>query len=356
MRKTFILLLSLLVFASCSKNKEDDRVMVLLDTDMVEVFDDGVVLLMLASNPDVNLLGITTVTGNTWNTSGTAYAIRQLEAIGRTDIPVVEGANRPLLAEQFNNLRADWTEWGYGDQYLGALETKEYDTWLDAYHAYYNSEPTMKPQEIDAADFIIKQVRANPGKVCLLAIGPCTNIANAVQRDPGIVPLVKKIVYMGGNFHCEGHELPWAEFNWLADPDAANIAVHAPFAEQLVVGQDVSDRVRMTGKYYHELIDATTNDTIKEMFKKNYLNGYFEKDPDLQWYMWDIISALALLDESYITNEENTYVTVTTEGKFRGQCNLYDESPEEGTQKIRIILDADDYRIRDAVLETVSKL
>ena len=96
MRKMiFSTLVCLILFGATAQAQKKEKV--ILDTDMVEVFDDGITMMMLANAPNIDLIGVTIVVGNTWVPEGTAYAIRQLEDIGKSHIPVVPGIRYPIL-------------------------------------------------------------------------------------------------------------------------------------------------------------------------------------------------------------------------------------------------------------------
>ena len=78
-------------------------------------------------------------------------------------------------------------------------------------------------------DFIIEEVRKHPGELTIVEIGPCSNLALAVLKAPDIVPLIKRVIFMGGSFFKPGNVTPTAEFNWWFDPEAARIVVRTPF-------------------------------------------------------------------------------------------------------------------------------
>lgn len=97
------------------------REKVILDADMVDLFDDGIAMMMLAESPKMDLKGVTIVIGNTWVETGTASAIRQLEGIGRTDIPVYMGVNETVRKDRFANMKEEKRIYGRGhDSHLGA--------------------------------------------------------------------------------------------------------------------------------------------------------------------------------------------------------------------------------------------
>ena len=154
---------------------------VLLDTDMVEMFDDGVALVM-------------------------------------------QGMRYPLRPQRHELFEMERAQFGMGhDAWLGSIGRPEPTSWLEFYKKHYKSEPKFKPLDIHAVNFIIDTIRANPHEVTIAAIGPCTNLAAAIRMAPDIVPLVKRVVYMGGAFFQPGNVTPAAEFNWWIDPEAAQI-------------------------------------------------------------------------------------------------------------------------------------
>ena len=112
---------------------------VLLDTDMVEMFDDGVALIMLANAPGIDLLGVTCVTGNSWVQEGVAYSLRHLEIEGR-NIPVVEGMRYPLRPQRHELFEMERAQFGMGhDAWLGSLGRPEPASWQDFYKQQYGS-------------------------------------------------------------------------------------------------------------------------------------------------------------------------------------------------------------------------
>ena len=202
--------IAMILFLLCSlimpvRTEAAEKELILLDSDMIDMFDDGVAMMMLAKAPNIKLLGVTTSTGNDWAQSGTASAIRQLESIGVSDVPVVEGTTPKYIRKRLANLQNEIDEFGYGfEQYYGAASHVEYADWKDAYRQNYKADPTLEPLKASAEDFIILMVRANPDKVTIVEIGPCTNLAAAIKKAPDIVPLIKRVVYMGGAFFQTG--------------------------------------------------------------------------------------------------------------------------------------------------------
>ena len=119
-------------------------------------------------------------------------------------------------------------------------------------------------------------MKANPHEVTILAIGPLTDLALAFRTAPEIVPLVKRIVYMGGAFDVPGNVTPAAEFNWWFDPEAVRIVLREPI-EHVVVPLDVTDTARFGKDVYDRISGADT--PIAKLFAAEYADT-FAKDPN----------------------------------------------------------------------------
>lgn len=344
MKKLFIT--GLLIIATLCLPSAQARDKVILDTDMVEGFDDGVAMMMLANAPNIDLIGVTIVVGNTWVPEGTAYAIRQLECVGKQKIPVVPGIRQPIYPNRFQTIKNERILFGIGDAYVGAAGYEEPKSWESVYLTHYGKEPSAKPLDMKAVNFIIDQVKANPNEITIIAIGTCVNIATAVRIAPEIVPLIKRIVYMGGSFFRPGNTTPTAEFNWWMDPESAKIAVRTPFNDQTIVGLDVCEKMEFRKAKYDEIIGLTKNADIVNIFKRNFLNTLFLENPNYVHFIWDVIAASIVIDPTLVKNQTDRYVDVNSQFGFSyGQALAFDKNQPIGTQKAHIILDVDKERL-----------
>ncbi len=345
MQKVFIGVICAMLLL-CTVVQAQQKEKVILDTDMVEVFDDGITMMMLAKAPNIDLLGVTVVVGNTWVNEGIAYGIRQLEVIGRSDIPVVPGIRQPLYPDRFETIKNERILFGIGDAYVGAAGYPEPKTWESVYLQKYGSEPTVKPLDMKAVNFIIEQVMQNPNEITIIAIGTCVNLATAVRIAPEIVPLIKRVIYMGGSFFKPGNTTPTAEFNWWMDPDAAKICVRTPFKEQVIVGLDVCETMPFRKDKYEEIISITNNPELKNMLNRNFLKTLFIEDPNYVHYIWDVIAGAIMIDPTLITGEVTRYVDVNSQFGFSyGQSLAFDGNQPVGSQLARIILTVDSDRV-----------
>jgi purine nucleosidase len=182
----------------------------LIDTDTAS--DDAVALIMALRHPDVRVAAITVVAGNVPLDQATRNALYTAELCGAGDVPVYAGAARPLLREPQH------AEWFHGRDGLGDQN--------------YPASKTRCRRE-HATDAILQAVEANPG-LTLVTLGPLTNIALALAREPGIVKNIARCVVMGGNPCCEGNVTPAAEYNVWVDPEAARIVLRSGMNVELV--------------------------------------------------------------------------------------------------------------------------
>ena len=191
---------------------------VILDTD--PGVDDALALLLATQSPELEILGICTVSGNVPLDTGTRNAFRILDLAGRTDISIYEGADQPLKRNSIHAMEI------HGQGGLGATELTD-----------PGGDPAGK-----AVDFIVDTLSKYPEEVTLIAVGPLTNLAMAESQFPGLLRKAKKVVVMGGAIGVAGNSSPTAEFNFFADPDAAQEVIRSG-ASILLVPLDVTRKV-----------------------------------------------------------------------------------------------------------------
>ena len=183
--------------------------LLLIDTDTAS--DDAVALIMALRSSQVRVLAITTVAGNVGVQQAARNALYTAELCG-SDVRVFVGAEKPLQREHQS------ADWFHGHDGLGD-------------HGY--PAPRRPLEKKHAVDAIVETIGANPGLV-LVTLGPLTNIALALERDPGIAAKVGRCVIMGGAPCCEGNVTPAAEYNIWCDPEAARIVIRSGLPVELV--------------------------------------------------------------------------------------------------------------------------
>ena len=349
-----IMLIAVTLLPAASHSVAGAKEKVILDTDMVLLYDDGVAMMMLANHPDIELLGVTIVPGNTWLSEGTAYALRQLEVLGRPDVPVAMGTRYPLRAGRYQTIKIEREMFGFNSPYVGCFARVEPESYLDVYRREFGKDPTIKPIDKHAVSFLIDTIRANPGQVTVMPVGPCTNLAIAIRLAPEIIPLIKRVVYMGGAFAVGGNTTPAAEFNWWFDPEAAKMTVRAPFADQLIVGLDVCKKYRFDKKLFDRITAADT--PIAEMFRKRY-GPAFRRNPRFTRLVWDTIAAAVVIDPTLIVEEEMRWVDVNSDyGLDYGRSLGYRRQGPAGTQKIRILMTIDEQRFWNLMVDLLTRI
>jgi purine nucleosidase len=256
-------------------------------------------LLMLLRAPQIDLLGITTISGDQWMEPATVFALWATEQAGRTDVPVIKGAVMPLLhtpreQELREALYGSYVGW-HGS--FNPDAPGPHETWAPP-----GGYPKVKARPGRAADFIIDTVRANPGEVVLYCAGPLTNIALAIRMDPGIVPLTKAIYIMGGS--SEGGP----ELNWWWDPEAASIVLHAPWKEIVVSPFEAGAQEFSNAALMKRVVQA--GGPLADHVKKMYLDFQPAPGTSLWSMMWDELLVASLLDPSVIKKSETMYLDV----------------------------------------------
>lgn len=192
---------------------------VLLDTDIGSDIDDAVCLAYLLAQPECELLGITTVTGESEKRAMLASAL--CKTAGRPEVPIFPGAPDPLIVSQKQPLAPQ----------ASALVRWDHDSEFS---------------EGAAVEFLSHTIREHPGEVTLLAIGPMTNVALLFHADPEIPALLKSLVMMCGVFTDRApNDSGLVEWNALVDPHAAAVVYGMPVRVHRSVGLDATARVRM---------------------------------------------------------------------------------------------------------------
>jgi inosine-uridine nucleoside N-ribohydrolase len=299
---------------------------------------DQQAILLLVQSPQTEVLGITVVTGDAWLKEEVAHTLRTLEMIGRTDIPVVVGAEYPLVR------RKDETEiWErqFGSvPWVGAWTPRYYHP-ADQLGEMPEGKPTTKPSEEDAAHFLIRMVHKYPNEITIYEGGPMTNLALAISIDPQFASLAKELVFMGGSLNPitddpEFVNTPRHEFNLWFDPEAAHIALTAPWKKMICTTVDISVKTRLT----QELIDRVKAGHLPAA---QYVGKYSQLRSKYN-YLWDELAAVAWLDPSVITNRETRYLDVElSRGASYGDTLSWgdQDKPRTASPPIEIQVDLD---------------
>ena len=184
---------------------------ILFDTD--PGIDDSLAILLALASPELKVEGVSAVHGNCSAGQATTNALSVLELAKAKHIPVARGFELPLVQP---SLLAPET---HGDSGIGYAR-------LPA--------PAMQPVAQHSVEFLIDKIMSAPGEITLVCIGPLTNVAVAIRKEPGVIKAVKEVIIMGGAIRHEGNSSPLAEFNVHVDPHAAHMVYHSGMPITLV--------------------------------------------------------------------------------------------------------------------------
>jgi purine nucleosidase len=260
-------------------------VKLLLDTDIGSDIDDAVCLAYLLSQPDCELLGITTVTGET--TRRTMVASALCRAAGK-QIPILPGAEEPLLIPQRQPHVPQ----------AAALERWPHD-----------DEASFPRGE--AIEFLRQTICQHPGEVTLLAIGPLTNLGLLFRTDPAIPSLLKALVIMGGAF-SGAPDLRRHEWNILLDPHAAAIVYRSAAPVHRSVGLDVTLRVTMPAAEVRQRFQAPLLRPVLD-----FAEVWFRQRQELAFH--DPLAAATIFDDRLCTFADGTVEIDLADGEDQGR-------------------------------------
>jgi len=295
-------------------------------------------LLTLVQSPQAEVLGITVVSGNQWRDEEVMHTLRLLELMGRTDIPVVPGAEFPLVHRR---KEAQLWQAMYGRvAFAGAWD----DRWWhepDVVPKMLEGEPTTKPADEDAAHFLIRMVHKYPHEVTIYEGGPMTNLALANAIDPQFAELAEGLIFMGGSLKPETDDpefisTPRHEFNFWFDPEAAKSVLAAPWKKIVCTPVDISVKTRFTDAMVADIKQSTST-------AAQYVVNFFMKDQGGS-YMWDELAAAAWINPTLITKKETRYMSVDiSHGAAYGNTLTWTDKdkPQLGERLVEIQTDLD---------------
>jgi inosine-uridine nucleoside N-ribohydrolase len=269
-------------------------------------------ILIFLQSDKFDVLGVTTVSGDQWVKEETRRTLRLLEVAGRTDVPVIEGAEFPLLnskeeSERWESLYGKFRYKGCWSDFSNRPASTP-PAFREGYHEpnivppLVEGEPNTKALDETAAHFIVRMVHQYPGEVVIWAGGPLTNVALALRLDPEVATLAKSLVLMGSGMYSDNGGIGGVdgrrEFNWWFDPEAVRIAMRAPWKKIVITPIDVSVKTKLGAEIRAAIAKADTP-------VARYLTAY-----SVDSFMWDELSAAAMVDPSIITGQKELYVDI----------------------------------------------
>jgi inosine-uridine nucleoside N-ribohydrolase len=298
---------------------------VLLDCDPGH--DDAIALLLALASPELDLVGVTTVAGNQTLEKTTANALRVLEHVGRTEIPVAAGADRPLIREPRVAVHV------HGETGLDGPDLPP---------------PSGPPLEQHAVDFLAERAAG----ATLVAVGPLTNVALLLALRPEARP--ERIVLMGGAI-AEGNITPAAEFNIWADPEAA-ARVFASGTDVTMVGLDVTHKALMTPAHADELRGAgRAGKLVAELF--DFYHGFHQRTYGLPGSPIHDALALAHVFDPSLLALRDRHVAIDCESQLSRGRTVVDLWQRTGNEpNAHVAVDVDGERFIRILVERISSL
>ena len=303
-------------------------------------------ILALVKSPQTDVLGITVVTGNAWRDEEVLHALRLLEIIGRTDIPVVPGATFPLVNRR--EYIVQWEKIHGKIAYQGAWNrAKGRVRGPRGIPSMPEGWPTTKASNEDAPHFLVRLVRRYPHEVTIYEAGPMTNLALAIALEPRFAELTKELIAMGGSIHPQTSDPVFAsdprrEFNFWMDPEAAHTVLHAHWPRLVLTTVDISVKTYLEGSLVAQVAKGAEPSA-------KYAAKYVEAG-----YLWDELAAVAWLDPSLITKWERLYVDVDVDhGAGYGDTLVWAPGQQPGLQEqlVEVQQDLDQARFYRALVD-----
>jgi inosine-uridine nucleoside N-ribohydrolase len=311
-------------------------------------------LIPLLRDDHVDLVGIGVVTGDAWLKEEVAHTLRFLEIAGRGDVPVLAGAEMPLMRTQAEmhawELRYGMVPW------KGAWNAAKPGR---SYHPddpsivpdLVEGAPRLKPSPEDAIAFLIREVRAHPHQITIVTAGPLTNIALAVRIAPDLPRLVKEIVIEGGGIdralaRVTGNTDYGTDFNLLFDPEAAHIVLTAAWPRVTMLG-NVTGSVKVTPELATRIGAAGTP-------VARYFDSYARRGQP----MWDEIVTAVAADRTLVTDEVVVRMDVDLlPGSTYGQAQIWNEefAPKMGEREVHLVRSIDTGRFLSRFVAQASR-
>ena len=278
--------------------------------------DDALALAYAHANPNIELVAATTVAGNIGIEMATANTLAVLDFVGASNVPVYRGASHPLVRPHRDAIYFHHENGMGGAQIPGSIrEVGEY------------KGPAA----------IIRLAKQRPGEITLICLGPLTNLAIALNVEPGITDLLAGVALMGGAYNVPGNTTPAAEFNILVDPEAAEQVFAAPFKRLTAVGLDVTEQVRLTtDDWKHALENAATLHPTASLLGEVGRFAYGELGRD-SFALHDPLAVATALQPDLVSREDAAIAVDTTSGDNLGQTRIVGP----GRTQVAIAVDAE---------------
>lgn len=300
-----------------------DRMLLVLDVDTG--IDDALALAFAVRSAAAELVAVTTLAGNVGVERTTANTMAVLDWLGASDIPVHRGASRPLVRDH-----RDATYFHDADGLGGAN--------LPA------SRRSIGSDRGPAA--IVRLAAARPGELTLVCVGPLTNLAIALNVEPDLPSLLRRVVVMGGAFTVPGNVTPAAEFNVFADPEAASQVFAAPLPDLTAIGLDVTQQTTLSRAIWEAADRRPAGDAAAQLVGRVCRQSFLDRGLE-SIYLHDPLAVAVALDPTLVATEA-VQVEVQLHGAEEGRTRTGGSGP------VRVAREVDPGRFLDRFGDALS--
>ena len=315
--------------------------------------DDAVAILMALRDPKVEVLGVTVVSGNVPMKQGIINTLSTAEICG-VDVKVYAGADKPL--------NRDYIELYTLDEFQKHIKTLSSDSvtaqcvhGIDGMGDIGIEPKNHNYEKQNAVDYLVNTFNDNPNEITLVTLGPLTNIANAIKKDPSIVNKIQHCYVMGGTSDGSGNVSAAAEYNIWVDPEAAESVFNSGLAITMVgwdnsfkyamlKDKEINDLKALKTKYADFCVDIQK--TLIDLTYATY--GFYGFD------LPDPITMAIALDNNIIVESQQLHVLIDTrDGITRGQTIVDYFNAENGIKNVRVVTKADNQGFLDLLTKLV---
>ncbi len=296
--------------------------------------DDSLAIMLALSSPEVEVVGITIVAGNSPVELGFKNAKRVLNFLGRLDVPVFVGADKPRKREYVNALDTHGED-GLGESFLPEV-------------------PGQIIPEKSAVTFMKETLKA--GDVSVVALGPLTNLAELIDEDLSAFLSIERLVSMGGNFRSHGNCSPVAEYNYWEDPDSAKVVFNALYENHRqieMVGLDVTRKIVLTPEILEDMKKENTEvGSFIEKITKFYFKFHWEWEHIRGCVINDPLAVAQFINPE-ILKGISAFTDVETGGISMGQTVVDSMNFYRKESNARIFIEVDEKAFWDMFLNRI---
>ena len=290
---------------------------IIIDTDPGT--DDAFAIILAAKEENIHIEGITTVNGNCSLENATNNALNLIDMLDMNNVEVYQGSDKSLTLN-----RNDATD-VHGNNGMGGVSLPNL---MDRVN-----------QDKSAIDYLVETVNNNPKEITIVAIGPLTNIALAIQKDVNFAKNIKSLVIMGGGKDV-GNITPWAEFNFYIDGKAANIVLNSGIEDIVIIPLNVTEKNILTQERENQLL-SLDNEIAKFLYDITRASAKFDMEKGFEGAcMHDPVTIAYLIDRK-IVKLYDFHIDVITEGEMEGKC-VFDDTKQNNC-KMALEIDSDKF-------------